>query len=126
MAGFGRRELELMQILWKHGDQTAQEIRKRVKDDVADPTVRTMLRILEDKGTVKHSKRGRAFIYKARVPAEKTIKIMVKGMIDGFYDGDASALVQFMVDARMITPQALKKIKRGKKSAKAKKSSKKK
>ena len=52
MAGFGRRELELMQILWKHGDQTAQEIRKRVKDNVADPTVRTMLRILEEKGAV--------------------------------------------------------------------------
>lgn len=121
MAGFGRRELELMQILWKHGDQTAQEIRKRVKDNVADPTVRTMLRILEDKGTVKHSKRGRAFIYKAKVPAKTTIKAMATDMVDGFYDGDAKQLVQFMVDDGMITTQALKKITRTKKGAKDKK-----
>ncbi len=124
MAVFGRRGLELMQILWKHGDQTAQEIRERVKDDIADPTVRTMLRILEEKGAVTHTKRGRAFIYKPKVQAKTTLKEMLNDIVDGFFDGNASELVQFMVDERIITPQALGKVKKGKKSTATKKSGK--
>jgi len=124
MAGFGRRELELMQILWKYGDQTAQEIRKRVKDNVADPTVRTMLRILEDKGAVTHGKRGRAFVYKAKAPMKGTLKAMVKDIIDGFYDGDASELIRFMLGERIINSKTITKAKRAKKTTSKKKSTK--
>ncbi len=116
MKDFGRRELELMQILWRYGPQTAQEIRKRVKDPLADPTVRTMLRILEQKGAVKHVKRGRAFVYSAITAEKKTIKKMVKGIVDGFFEGSAEALVAHMIDERQLTPQALDRVRRRRKS----------
>jgi BlaI family penicillinase repressor len=112
MREFGKRELELMQILWQHGEQTAQQIREKVGDPLADPTVRTMLRILEEKGAVAHKKRGRAFIYRAKVPAKRTIKHMLGRIIEGFFGGSAEALVAHMVDERDLTPQALEKIRR--------------
>ncbi len=116
MRNFGRRELELMQILWRYGEQTAQEIREKVSDPVADPTVRTMLRILEQKGAVKHTKRGRAFIYSAVAPAKKTLRRMIKDIVDGFFEGSAEALVAHMVEERDVTPQALARVRRRKKS----------
>ena len=112
MADFGKRELELMQILWHHGEQTAQEIRKKVKDNVADPTVRTMLRILEGKGVVKHRKIGRAFVYKTTVPMKKTIKKMLKDMIDGFFHGSGEELVESMKELGLMKAGARTKAKR--------------
>ena len=110
MAEFGRRELELMQILWTHGPQTAREIREKVKDPVADPTVRTILRILEGKKAVAHTKRGRAFIYKARVAAKTTLKKMMQRIIKGFFDGKAEGLVEYMLEDKLLKPASLAKI----------------
>jgi len=62
MSELGRRELQLMQVLWQHGAQTANDICERLPDSPANATVRTMLRILEGKGYVRHAKSGRAFV----------------------------------------------------------------
>jgi len=115
---FGRRELELMQIIWRYGEQTAQQIRARVKDDVADPTVRTMLRILEGKGVVTHKKVGRAFIYRATAPAKRTIKKMVKGIIGGFFEGSGEAFVTHLISDRIVTSDAVDKARKKAKRAK--------
>lgn len=109
---FGRRELELMQIIWRYGEQTAQQIRARVKDNVADPTVRTMLRILEGKGVVAHKKVGRAFIYRTTAPAKRTIKKMLKGIIGGFFAGSTEDFVTHMVDDRIISVDTLDKVRK--------------
>lgn len=112
MAEFGRRELELMQVLWRYGDQTAQEVRERLSAPLADATVRTMLRILEEKGAVAHVKSGRAFVYRARIGAKVTLRKMLAGIIKGFFDGSAEALVAHLVDEREITPEALEEIRK--------------
>ncbi len=112
MAEFGRRELELMQVLWRHGEQTAQEIRERLDVSLADPTVRTMLRILEEKGAVTHTKVGRAFVYRARIPARVTLRKMLAGIISGFFDGSAEALVAHLIEEEDLSPAALDEIRR--------------
>jgi len=112
MPEFGRRELELMQVLWRYGDQTAQEIRQRLGVPLADATVRTMLRILEEKGAVSHVKSGRAFVYRARTGAKVTLRRMLGGIIKGFFDGSAEALVAHLVSEKDITPEALEEIRR--------------
>lgn len=116
MAEFGKRELELMQILWHHGEQTAQEVRGRIKDRVADPTVRTMLRILEEKGAVTHKKTGRAFVYRAKVPAKRTIRKMIKYIADGFFGGSRVALVSYMLSEKLLKPADLEKARRAAKA----------
>jgi BlaI family transcriptional regulator, penicillinase repressor len=120
MAEFGRRELELMQVLWRYGEQTAQEVRERLHVPLADPTVRTMLRILEEKGAVTHVKSGRAFVYRARVPAKVTMKKMLEGLIKGFFNGSAEALVAHLLDERELTPEGLEDITRQQEKKRAK------
>ena len=58
-----RRELDLMSILWKLKSATVAEVRGRLVDDLAYPTVLTMLRNLELKGYARHEDEGRAFRY---------------------------------------------------------------
>ena len=118
MAQFGRRELELMQILWLHGPQTAREVRERVKDDIADPTVRTILRILEEKKAVAHTKRGRAFIYRARAGMKQTLRKMLKDIVNGFFGGAPEALVAHMLVDKQISSDALTKARKMAKKAK--------
>jgi len=116
MREFGRRELELMQVLWGHGKQTAREIRERLHDDPADATVRTMLRILEAKGCVAHTKKGRAFVYHATVPERATVRSYLKRLVENFFNGSPEALVAHLVDEKDLTPEALEEIVKSTKS----------
>src|SRR5262245_64819731 len=71
-------ELRIMQVLWDRGPSTAGEIVDALprKQKVADSSARTILRILEQKNYVRHSKDGRAFVYRAvveRAEARKSV-----------------------------------------------------
>ena len=65
-------ELRLMNVLWAHGPSTVLEIQDGLEEDLVDSTIRTLLRILEDKGYVKRRKEGRAFRYHPLVGREET------------------------------------------------------
>jgi len=121
MPDFGKRELEIMQILWHGGPQTAKEVREQIKDPVADPTVRTMLRILEGKKAVSHTKRGRAFVYKADVPMRETAVRMIKDIVSGFFKGNAEELVKLLREESMIQPKELERAKRTRPKKKSRK-----
>src|SRR6266404_1422780 len=68
----GDLEHELLTILWKHGEITATAVRGHVARKLKDPTIRTVLRRLEEKGYVTHSVVSGTFIYHARESAEAT------------------------------------------------------
>jgi len=68
----GDLEHELLTILWKHGEMTATAVRKHVARKLKDPTIRTVLRRLEEKGYVTHSVVSGTFIYRAKESADAT------------------------------------------------------
>src|SRR5579884_2581476 len=68
----GDLEHELLTVLWAHGQMTAAEVRKRLARKLKDPTIRTVLRRLEDKGYVTHSVDAGTFIYRTKESAEST------------------------------------------------------
>jgi BlaI family transcriptional regulator, penicillinase repressor len=61
--GLSRRERQLMEALFQAGEATAAEVRERLPDPPSYTAVRTMLRILEDKGLIGHRVDGRRFVY---------------------------------------------------------------
>jgi predicted transcriptional regulator len=65
-----RRERQIVDILFEHEDATAVEIRQAMADPPSDATVRTILRILEEKSVVKYRRVGKRFVY--RVSRSKT------------------------------------------------------
>jgi BlaI family transcriptional regulator, penicillinase repressor len=97
-APLGDLEHELLTILWKHGEMTATAVRKHVARKLKDPTIRTVLRRLEEKGYVTHSVVSGTFIYRARESAEATAATAVQGIVERFCGGSLERVLLALVD----------------------------
>ena len=88
-------ELRLMNVLWTNGASTVTDVLEALPADppLAYSTVLTTLRILEDKGYVKHKKDGRAFLYIPRVPREQAQQSALRLLLSRFFENSAEQLV---------------------------------
>ena len=77
------RELEILGILWNQGDATVREVADvmRAEEDIAQNTVQTFLRVMEDKGLVEHTTRGRAFVYRPTYGRERWVRRIFRSRI---------------------------------------------
>lgn len=107
---FTDRELDIMNVLWDVGGATATEVQAKLSDKLAYNTVLTMLRVLEDKGFVRHEEQGRAFRYLPRV-ARKTAKASaVKRLVRKLFDGEARLLATELVSNRSLSEEDLREL----------------
>ena len=95
----GDLEHELLTILWTNGEMTATAVRKQVARKLKDPTIRTVLRRLEEKGYVTHSVVSGTFIYRARESADSTAATAVKGIVERFCGGSLERVLLALVDS---------------------------
>ncbi|MEA2663843.1 MAG: hypothetical protein QOI11_787 [Candidatus Eremiobacteraeota bacterium] len=101
-------EYRLMQVLWSRGDSSVAE----VVDTIGDPplaynTVLTTLRILEQKGYVRHKAAGRAFIYKAVVARDEAQRSVVNHVLSRFFDGSPRELVLNLLESEAVDASEL-------------------
>ena len=78
------RESQIMNALWELGEATAEQVRESLPDRRHDSTIRTMLRILERKGYVRHAARRRVYFYCAAVPRQKAQRRAIRSILRGF------------------------------------------
>jgi BlaI family penicillinase repressor len=108
---FTDRELDIMTVLWDLGGATATEVQAKLDDPLAYNTVLTMLRILEEKGFVRHEEQGRAFRYIPKV-ARKTAKASaVKRLVQKLFDGEARLLATELMASRSLSDDDLRELK---------------
>src|ERR1700749_1104662 len=107
---FTDRELDIMNVLWDAGGATATEVQKRLADKLAYNTVLTMLRILEDKGYLRHEEEGRAFRYIPRVARKAAKASAVKRLVRKLFDGEAKLLATELVANRSLTYDDLREL----------------
>jgi predicted transcriptional regulator len=88
-----RRERHIMSILYRRGRATAGEVRADLSGRPSDSTVRTQLRVLEQKGHVRHEEIGLRFVYMPAVPRHAARKSALRHVIDTFFDGSAEKVV---------------------------------
>ena len=107
-------ELEVLRILWDRGPSTGREVldvlnaqRKR-----AYTSVMSVLNIMTDKGQVIRKPQGRAFIYSAKRPREKTLGKMVSSLLGRAFEGSASSLVSQLLDQSKPAPEELDRIRK--------------
>jgi BlaI family penicillinase repressor len=104
------RELEILKTLWDHGPSGVREVYQVLADaqddDLAYNTVQTLLRIMEDKGLVKHHVEGRAFIYTPLFSREQS----VNGYVDRVFNGAASEMVATLLNNERLPAKELEKI----------------
>jgi BlaI family transcriptional regulator, penicillinase repressor len=93
-----RREREIMDILYSQGKATGPEVQERLREQPSYSTVRTILRILERKGHVRHIEDGQRYIYLPAVPREAAKKSAIQRLIATFFDGSAKAAAAAFLD----------------------------
>src|SRR5712671_5172193 len=82
-----RRERQIMDVLYRRGRATAAEVMEDVSGEPNYSTVRTQLRVLEEKGHVRHEEQGLRYIYMPAVPRRAARKSALRHLVDTFFDG---------------------------------------
>lgn len=88
-----RRERQIMDIIYEGGELRVHEIMERLPDPPTNATVRTILRVLEEKGEVKHRKGGRSFLYSPTRSRGTVARSALRRLLDTFYDGSVESAV---------------------------------
>ncbi|HIZ88058.1 MAG TPA: BlaI/MecI/CopY family transcriptional regulator [Candidatus Coprenecus pullistercoris] len=114
-----RAELEIMQVIWKKGKVLVHGI----LDEMPEPkpaynTVSTIVRILESKGFVSHKAYGRTYEYFPLVGKEEYTGAYMRTVLDNFFDGSVSRMVNFFSSRQSITTEETDEILRILKSGK--------
>ena len=94
-----RRERQILDALYKTGRATAAEVRQTMPQPPGYSAVRTLLRILEDKGHVRHEDDGRRYVYVPTVARERAKRWAIRHLLNTFFDGSTSqAIVALLQD----------------------------
>jgi len=107
-------ELRLMEVIWALGRATVAEVAAALPGDppLAYNTVLTTMRILEDKGFLRHTKakEGRAFIYRPAVTREAASRSAVRHLLRRFFGDSPRALVVNLLENEKIDDQEMQRI----------------
>ena len=93
-----RRERQIMEALYRRGRATAMEVLEELPDPPSNTAIRTLLRILEEKGHIRHSQDGARYVYEPRVSREKARRSALEGIVRNFFDGSREKLLAALVD----------------------------
>src|SRR3954471_13563972 len=107
-----RRERQIMDVLYRRNRATAAEVMAELPGDPNYSTVRTQLRVLEDKGHVRHEEEGLRYVYAPAVPRHAARKSALKHLVDTFFDGSAEQVVAAVLggEGARLTEDDLKRI----------------
>jgi len=98
LVGLSRRERQIMEILYQHGKASAAEVRAAMEDAPSYSAVRAMLRVLEDKGHVKHQAEGLKYVYVPVVARDKAKRSAMKHLLDTFFSDSPEQVVAALLD----------------------------
>ena len=99
-----RREREIMDVLHREGRATAAIVRAALSSPPSYSAVRAMLRILEDKGHVRHEDDGPRYVYLPTLPREQAKRSALQHLLDTFFQGSKSQVMAALVD---LSPKGL-------------------
>jgi BlaI family transcriptional regulator, penicillinase repressor len=107
-------ELRLMNVVWQKGPATAGEVLEALPKDppTAYSTVVTMLRILEEKGYLRHTKESRAFVYHPVVDRTEASRNAVRHLVRKFFNGSPELLVLNVLEHEWMDAKELKRLKK--------------
>ena len=116
-----RRERQIMDILFRLGRAAASVVREELPGDPSLSTVRTQLRILEEKGHVRHKEEGLRYVYRPVTPRRTARRSSLRHLVETFFDGSAEQAVAALLggEARHLTEPELDRIARIVSDAKA-------
>ena len=94
-----RREREIMDILHRRGRATAHEVLDELADPPSYSAVRTFLRLLEERGHVRHEQDGPRYVYTPTVARRDAQRSAIAHLVETFFDGSVEEAVATLVEA---------------------------
>jgi len=87
-----------MDAIYRMGEASALEVRRKMPDPPSDSSVRTLLGILEQKGHLEHRKDGLRYVYRPTRPREVAGRAALRGVLKTFFDSSAEKAVAALLD----------------------------
>lgn len=94
-----RRERQIMDAVYRRSQATAAEVLKDLPDPPSYSAVRALLRILEEKGHLRHKKDGPRYVYFPIRPRNDAARTALRGVLKTFFDGSPEKAVAALLDA---------------------------
>ena len=97
-----RRERQIMDVLYQRGRASAAEIHQALPDPPSYSAVRAKLRVLEDKGHVKHQEEGLRYVYVPALAPERARRTALRHLVDTFFNGSVEQVVAALIDRSAV------------------------
>ena len=97
-AHLSRRERQIMEIVYELGRGSVAEVRARMPDPPSYSAVRAMLRILEDKGHLRHEQDGPRYVFLPTVPREEARETALRKLVRTFFGGSPEGAMAALLD----------------------------
>ena len=105
-------ESRAMDIVWRRGAATADDVQRDLGGRLTNASVRTILRRIEAKGLLTHAVDGRTFVYRPTLERQAAARGLLRRVIDRFYGGSAEALVLGLLDGKLLDRRKLDRLSR--------------
>jgi len=93
-----RRERQILDVLYRAGRATVAEIQQAIPKPPGYSAVRTLLRILEEKGHVRHEQDGARYVYLPRVERDRAKRSAMRHLLHTFFEGSATQAIAALID----------------------------
>jgi BlaI family transcriptional regulator, penicillinase repressor len=104
-----RRERQIMDALIARGRATVNEIQAAIPDPPGYSAVRATLRIMEEKGYIRHEQHGPSYVYLPKIAPERAKRSALRHMLDTLFNGSPEQVMAALLEARP-SPQELDRI----------------
>jgi predicted transcriptional regulator len=111
-ASLTRRERQIMDILFRRGRATAAEVLEELPGQTSYSTVRTQLRVLEEKGHARHEEEGLRYVYMPAVARHTARRSALRHLVDTFFEGSTEKAVAALLggEGARLTDEELDRI----------------
>ncbi len=93
-----RRERQIMDAIYRRGQATAAEVLEDLPDPPSYSAVRAMLRVLEEKGHLRHDQQGPRYVFLPTVPRDTARRSALKQLVQTFFEGSTEQTVAALLD----------------------------
>ncbi len=97
-SALSRRERQIMDVIYRQGSATAQDVREQIADAPSYSAVRALLRVLEEKGHVRHRHDGPRYVYSPTVTRGRARQSALRQLLKTFFDDSPEAAVAALLD----------------------------
>jgi predicted transcriptional regulator len=109
LTNLSRRERQIMDVIYREGQATATEVLAAMPDPPSYSAVRAMLRVLENKGHLRHVPDGTRYVYRPTLTRDRAGKPALANVLETFFDGSTEKAVAALLDLSRseLSPEAL-------------------